>query len=161
MGKAGDRCCARGGLFRITALPTERQDPAVRVTIDIHAGPSRRNGINYGGHILVLPLQAVLRSIPAGTPAAPVDGVNSDMRFQERQQGMPPRVVGLSAVDENQRRSVPAWPKRDLRAVARGHPRDQRSLMGSHLDPLLPRIVQDSHHRGVRGQRMPLDAQAM
>jgi hypothetical protein len=53
--------------------------------------PSRSYGINNSGHILILPLQVALRSIPAGTPAAPVDGVNGDMRFHPALRAAPPQ----------------------------------------------------------------------
>jgi hypothetical protein len=50
------------------------------MAVDIHVIPTRRrHGINDGRNVFVLPLQAVLRSVPAGTSASTVDCMYRDV----------------------------------------------------------------------------------
>jgi hypothetical protein len=90
------------------------------------------DGVHHRGDVSGLALNRVVRRVTAGTPTSPVDGVDGRVRLEQGQHRPPARVVRRGPVDEEQRRSRPAAPEADPRAVG-GSRRQDRRLRGAGL----------------------------
>ena len=72
----------------------EGYDAAVRMAVNVHLFAEAAATADYGRNVLILPFQAVLRSIAAGTSASPIECLNSDVWLQVDEQWAPSSVVG-------------------------------------------------------------------
>ena len=117
----------------------------MRMAVNVHlfAG-CRRRGIDYGRNVLILPFQAVLPSIAAGTSASPIECINRDVWLQVGEQWPPSSVVG--GCRGRARSAVRSTcPLSDIGAVPR-HCSGLDFYGGGHLSASLPltSVVPDS-----------------
>jgi hypothetical protein len=77
-------------------------------------------GPDHRGHVLELPVEGVVRVVPAAAATAPVERMHPRVRLQQGQDRAPPGVLGRGAVHEYQRRAIAAGPVADRDAVGGG-----------------------------------------